>query len=189
MAAIHDAASNPSSRKRPEAKPQPTAADTPPDTDLFTLTIQAKTGQVVKLERSDSVGERHELTEQERTDLAQEAIKDTLEALIERAFEAGIACALGDSLGEDEAEESEEEADLRHLLIDPLIQKSPAQRLIQLEVLSRAFLGTMVRHAIDPGSPPPGNRPVQQRSGQAESTTHRRTPPAPTPGSGRNGAN
>jgi hypothetical protein len=189
MAATHGAASNPSSGKRPEAKPPPTAAASPPSPDLFTLTIQAKTGQVVKLECSDGGGELHELTEQEKNNLGKEAINDTLEALIERAFEAGIACALGDSLGEDEAEESEEEADLRHLLIDPLIQQSPAQRLIQLEVLSRAFLGTMVRHAIAPGAPPPGIRSAQQRPGEAESKTHRRAPPAPPPGLGRNGAN
>src|SRR3974377_2276864 len=152
--------------KNPAPK-SPTASELAPDADLFTITIQAKTGQIVKIQRAEGGDGRSELSDQERADLLKKGSKDTLEALIEQAFEAGIACLLGDAIGRSEAEESEEEANLRHLLLDPLIRQSPVQRLMQREVLSRAFLGSVVQHALDPVSPALGVRPAQQRQGGA----------------------
>ena len=154
--------------KRRAGKPKsPSTSEDAPDSDLFTITIQAKTGQIVNIQRAEGGGGRNELSDQERADLLKKASKDTLEALIEQAFEAGIACVFGDAIGRREAEESEEEANLRHLLLDPLIRQSPVQRLMQREVLSRAFLGTMVQHALDPVSPDPGSSSAQQRQGGA----------------------
>jgi len=152
--------------KNPAPK-SPTASELAPDADLFTITIQAKTGQIVKIQRAEGGDGRSELSDQERADLLKKGSKDTLEALIEQAFEAGIACVLGDAIGRSEAEESEEEANLRHLLLDPLIRQSSVQRLMQREVLSRAFLGTVVQHALDPVSPDPGSSSAQQRRGGA----------------------
>jgi hypothetical protein len=186
MTATHDTASNPRPEKRLDAKTRPSTAELPSNSDLLTVTFHVKTGQIVRVERFHGVSERHELTDQEKTDLRKEVVKDTLEALIEQAFEAGIACAFGDSFRQAEAEESEAEADLRHMLLDPLIRHSPAQRLIEREVLSRAFLGTVVRQTIDPGSPHPGNRPTQQRPGRNESKTNNRAQP---PGHGPSSAN
>jgi hypothetical protein len=185
MTAIDDSASNRGPGKKLNAAAPPSAVEPPSNSDLLTVTVQAKTGQVIKIERFDGVGERHELTEQERTDLRKDASKDTFEALIEQAFEAGIAYAFGDSF-EAEAEESEEEADLRHMLLAALIRHSSAQRLVEREVLSRAFLGTMVRQAINPRSPDPENRPAQQRPGRTESKANHRTHP---PGQRPSGAN
>ena len=150
--------------KNPAPK-SPTASELAPGADLFTITIQAKTGQIVKIQRAEGGDGRSELSDQERADLLKKASKDTLEALIEQAFEAGIACVLGDAIGRSEAEESEEEADLRHLLLEPLIRQSPIQRLMQRKVLSRAFLGTVVQHTLDPVSPDTGSSSAQQRQG------------------------
>ena len=114
---------------------------------LFTFTIDASTGQVVRLEVEDASGERHELSDEEKASLAQAGGAGDLEQLVERAFEAGIACVLGGE-PEDKAEELADEAELRHLLLTPLIEYSPARRLLQREVLNRAILGTLIHHAM-----------------------------------------
>jgi hypothetical protein len=152
--------------KNPAPK-SPTTSEPASDSDLLTITIQAKTGQIIKIQSAEGSDGRNELSDQERADLLKKGSKDTLESLIEQAFEAGIACVLGDQIGRSEAEESEEEADLRHLLLEPLIRQSPVRRLMQREVLSRAFLGTVVQHALDPVSPDLGSSTAQQRQGGA----------------------
>jgi len=114
---------------------------------LFTFTIDASTAQVVKLEAQDAGGVRRELSEEEKASLAQAGTAVDLEQFVERAFEAGIACVLGGGGPEDRADEPAEEAELRHLLLTPLIEHSPARRLMQREVLSRAILGTLIQHA------------------------------------------
>src|SRR6516164_11648176 len=168
MTAMDDAGADAKRRagKNPAPK-SPTTLEVAPGADLFTITIQAKTGQIVKIQSAEGGGGRKELSDQERADLLMKASKDTLEALIEQAFEAGIACVLGDAIGRGEAEESEEEANLRHLLLDPLIRHSPVQRLMQREVLSRAFLGTVVQHALDPVSPEGSSSSAQQQQAGA----------------------
>ena len=162
MTAMDDPAAD---AKRRAGKNQ--APKSPATSELLTITIQAKTGQIVKIQSAEAGGGLSELSDQERADLLKKGSKDTLEALIEQAFEAGIACVLGDAIGRSEADESEEEADLRHLLLESLIRQSPVQRLMQREVLSRAFLGTVVQHALDPVSPDPGSSSAQQRQGGA----------------------
>ncbi|MDG2570778.1 hypothetical protein P7L87_24820, partial [Vibrio parahaemolyticus] len=75
-----------------------------------------------------------------------------LEQLLEQAFEAGIACVLG---GEDEsvgAREPKEEADLRRILLKPLIDESPAARLMRRDVLDRAIVETLIHHSLKPRS-------------------------------------
>ena len=117
-----------------------------PAATLFTFTIDASTAQVVKLEAQDASGARHELSDEEKASLAQAGPEAGLEQLVEQAFEAGIDCVLGDGEREDR-EEPAEEAELRHLLLTPLIEHSPARRLMQREALSRAILGTLIQHA------------------------------------------
>ena len=114
---------------------------------LFTFTIDASTAQVVKLETEDASGARHELSDEEKASLAQAGGDGDLEQIVERAFEAGIACVLGGGVSEDKADEPADEAELRHLLLTPLIEHSPAGRLMQREALSRAILGTLIQHA------------------------------------------
>ena len=75
-----------------------------------------------------------------------------MEAIIEQAFEAGIAYVLGDEGDEDDPMESEKDANLRHLLLRPLIENSAAKRLIRRDVLSRAILKSLIDHTT--GSQP-----------------------------------
>ena len=121
--------------------------------DLLTVTLHAKTGQIVKIERVNGPDVHHELTAEERANLAKEAGSVTLEAIIEQAFEAGLAYGLGDEGDEDDPMESEKDANLRHLLLRPLIENSAAKRLMRRDVLSRAILKTLINHST-------GSRPA-----------------------------
>jgi hypothetical protein len=140
---------------------------------LFAFTIDASTAQVVKLETLDASGARHELSEEEKASLAQAGAEGGLEEFVEKAFEAGIACVLGDEERQQRADEPADEAELRHLLLTPLIEHSPVKRLMQREVLNRAILGTLLQRATksapaaaesSPGAGPQSDRAVPARA-------------------------
>ena len=118
---------------------------------FLTITIDAKTGQIVKFESLDESGTRHELSEDEKVSLAKEGGGDKLEEIVEQAFEAGIACVLG-GVDQAQTQESEEDAELRHLLLTPLIEHSMAKRLMHDDVLNRAILGTLIKHSMKSGT-------------------------------------
>jgi hypothetical protein len=139
-------------------KPKTTAGATEPptSTDLVALTLDVATGRIVNIERVDGAGARHELSEAERARLAASESKTTLQHVIEQAFEAGIDCLLGDA---SEAEsQGAEDAELSRLLLRSLIETSPAKRLMQGDVLSRAIVGTLIEHAasLRAGTPDTG---------------------------------
>jgi hypothetical protein len=71
----------------------------------------------------------------------------TLEAIIEQAFEAGIACVLGDGVERDEEQESKDDATLSRLLLMPLMERTPAHGLQQPEVLGKAILASAIPFA------------------------------------------
>jgi hypothetical protein len=116
---------------------------------LFAFTIDPSTAQVVKLETLDASGARRELSEEEKASLAQAGTEGGLEEFVEKAFEAGIACVLGDDESPDRGGEPADEAELRHLLLAPLMEHSPVKRLMQREALNRAILGTLIQHATN----------------------------------------
>lgn len=120
--------------------------------DQLAITINVKTGQVVKIESVNGTATQHELSNEEKANLANETGRATLEGLIEQAFEAGIACGLGDTTHEDDPVESDKEVNLRHLLLRPLIENSAAKRLMRHDVLSRAILKTLILNAVGPRS-------------------------------------
>jgi hypothetical protein len=113
--------------------------------ELFTITFDAKTGEVVKFERIDANGAYQELSETDRTRLAAEKNEGRLGGIVEQAFEAGIACVLGGRAYQDDERESKEEAELRRLLLRQLIEHSPAARYMQREVMSRAALQALIQ--------------------------------------------
>ena len=137
MAPNDKAPGQPKTRKGPGTKSSSRVSD------LLTLTIHAKTGHIVKIESVDSTGAHHELSDEQKANLAKE--RSTVEAIIEQAFEAGVACVLGGADGEDDPPESAKDADLRRLLLRPLIEDSPAKRLMQRDTLSRAILATLIQ--------------------------------------------
>ena len=144
---------NASGKSRSPDKKRKSSARTsepPLHPDLLTVTIDANTGQIIKIEGANGARARHELSDAEKASLAKKMGRATLEAIIEEAFEAGIACGLGEGADEDEPEdepvESVKDANLRHLLLRPLIENSAAKRLMRRDVLSRAILKTLIGH-------------------------------------------
>lgn len=138
---------------------------------LFTFTIDASTAQVVKLEALDASGVRHELSDEEKASLAQATAEGGVEEFVAKAFEAGIACVLGDDERQDRAEEPAEEAELRRLLLAPLIEYSPAMKLMEREFVDRAILGTLIQHATRaaPAPSPSGPTVAPQAAAPARS--------------------
>ena len=175
MTGNNEAAGEPKGPREEKRKSPSPASEPAPHPDLLTLTIHAKTGRTVKIESVDGTGTRHELSEEERANLAKEAGNATLEAMVEQAFEAGIACVLGDGAGEDGSPEPEEDAKLRRLLLQPLIEHSTARRLMQRDVLSRAILGTLIRHAVSSPKPAPESGPAPQPPRGSARKSHQRT--------------
>jgi hypothetical protein len=130
-----------------------------PAAKLFAFTIDAKTAQIVKFESLDASGVRHELSDEEKMSLAREDSGEQLEEIVEQAFEAGIACVLGEG-DKGLAKESEEDAELRHLLLTPLMEHSMAKRLLQGEVLNRVILDTLIQHSMKSGAESAGGSPA-----------------------------
>ena len=140
---------NASGKSRSPDKKRKSSARTsepPLHPDLLTVTIDANTGQIIKIEGANGNRAQHELSDAEKASLAKKMGRATLEAIIEEAFEAGVACGLGEGADEDEPVESEKDANLRHLLLRPLIENSAAKRLMRRDVLSRAILKTLIGH-------------------------------------------
>ena len=136
---------------------------------FFTVTIDAATGQVVKLETFEASGAAHELSDTEKASLAQATGSAGLEGVLEQAFEAGIDCVLGGEDGQP-GEESAEEAELRHELLAPLMKHSRAKRLLERGVLNRAIVGTLISHSMQAAeaAPGPGPRSGAESQGTVE---------------------
>jgi hypothetical protein len=117
---------------------------------LLSFTIDPRTARIVKVEACDASGARHELSQDERTSLVKRrgGSTRTLEQVVERAFEAGIACVLDGETESGGADESSEDVELTHRLLLPLIEHSGAGALIERKVLDRAILDTLIEHAI-----------------------------------------
>ena len=127
-------------------RPATDRADTP-DGKLIHITIDAETARVVHIEGVDASGDRHELSPAEREVLLQRTADGRLEDLVERAFEAGIACVLDDDVDYTAGTESPEDAELRHELLTPLIERSAVRHLTDKSVLERAVLSTLIDHS------------------------------------------
>lgn len=130
-------------------RPATDRTDTP-EGKLIHVTIDAETARVVHIEGVDASGVRHELSPAEREVLAQRTADGRLEDLVERAFEAGIACVLDDDV-ETAGTESPEDAELRHELLTPLMERSAVRHLTDKSVLDRAVLSTLIDHSASQG--------------------------------------
>jgi hypothetical protein len=159
-----------SRKKSPAHRARTPASATP---RLLTFTVDSQTGRIVKLEASSPRGSRRELSAQEKAALKRECRNDSLEDVLERAFEAGIGCVLGADSREDGRDETDEEAQLRHLLLTRLIEHSPARNLMRREVLSRAIIGSLIQDSFEPS----GEGSTREPSAQAQD---QRTAPAVT---------
>jgi hypothetical protein len=128
----------PTTEKKIEARSNPGPGTSQPN--LFALTISADTGEIVKIEKVEGTT-RRDLQDDDAASLTSKAAP-TLGALIERAFEAGIACVLGVRAEREEADESDEEAELRRALLEPLMESTRAKGLLEHDVIGKAMLAS-----------------------------------------------
>lgn len=142
-------------RNEGRAKEQKSASAGPPAGGLFSFTIDASTGQLVTVESLDAAGTRRKVSKRQAKTLAREGRARVEEVLVE-AFEAGIDCVLGDADEPLENSERERDAELRRELAAPLMQQSPAGRLLKREALDRAVLGALLQHSADVATPASG---------------------------------
>ena len=148
-----------------------------PHPSLIAVTLDADTGRIVKFERVDSAGARRDLSDEDVASLTKGNTL-TLAGIIEQAFEAGIACVLGDEPGQDEAEESADDAALSRLLLMPLMERSPAHDLKQPDVLVRALLGSVIEQTTSSRRGESEASPQQEGGSTAKSRPSMRPGPA-----------
>ena len=133
---------NPDDTKREaQASSEGKQKPSPTQPELFTITFDAGTGEVVRFERIDAAGVRQDLSESDRARLAAEMTEGRLGGIVEQAFEAGISCVLGGRANLDDERESEEEAELRRVLLRQLIEHSPAARYMTISRMQQRWSG------------------------------------------------
>jgi len=113
-----------------------------------TITLDADSAEVVRIEGVDPTGARHDLSDDEKVTFIRERRDERLAEVVEQAFEAGIASVLGVEDEEANAEESPEDTELRRQLLAPLIERSAIGRLTERTALNRAILGTLIEHSM-----------------------------------------
>jgi hypothetical protein len=134
----------------------PAKADVPsPRLAALTLRIDPASAELISVEGLDSTGSRWVPSAEEKAALLQGGGRaDRLAAVVERAFEAGIASVLGDEDEEDEEEEeTPEDAEIRRTLLAPLMARGAARRLAERASLNRAIVGTLLEHSVQSSTP------------------------------------
>ena len=121
--------------------------------DRLAITLNSDTGEILKYEAVDAAGGRRELSQNERLELAKIRRGEAVEDLIERAFEAGLACLLGGADGPEDENETEEDARFRRALLRPLMEKSVVGPRLRRDALRRAIVRSLIRDVL--GSPEP----------------------------------
>jgi len=107
--------------------------------------IDVNSAHVVRVEGQDATGARFELSVDEKNSLAKRGAHERLEDLVEEAFEAGIACVLGGDTEPVDVNESVEDAELRHQLLAPLIERSAVVKSwIERGALNRAVVNRLI---------------------------------------------
>jgi hypothetical protein len=119
------------------------AADATEEEQLM-VTIKAPMGKIVRIEKVDKSGKRHELEQEEWAKLVGDDELDEIEDALERAFEAGVAAVLGEEYEEDEASEDEEERNIRRLLIGGLLRR----RRVHRSILHGLLMGRLLRRRL-----------------------------------------
>jgi hypothetical protein len=84
----------------------------------------------------------------EKVELEKQTPAASLESLLEEAFEAGLACVLGEEDEQESSSETADEADLRRILLKPLMEGGSAARMMRREVLRQAIVRTMIQDII-----------------------------------------
>jgi hypothetical protein len=138
---------DPKQREMPPSGRESSRPASPEETEQLVLTIGATTGDILKVEKVDKTGTRHELSEDECAKLAGEDEVEEIEAALEEAFEAGVVGALGED-DEEEEDEDDEEGARRRLLIGELLGRPLVRRRLRRRLLRRLLLRRLLRRRL-----------------------------------------
>jgi hypothetical protein len=136
------------SRNQPRKRP----SSAEPGLGLFACIIDASSGEITRLEKVDGAGALRQLSKQDKASLRAKKSWHPLEAIVEQAFEAGMACVLGGDETNEE-QESEDEAEARRILLLLLMEQSRTMTLLRRGVLGQAILATALQQVTAPQSP------------------------------------
>jgi hypothetical protein len=123
-----------------------------PAARLFAFTIDADTAQIVKIESVGGNGGRHQISDEEKKSLVREGSIGSLKDVLQLAFEAGLACALGEDAGQGRRADADEDSELHDLLLAQLMEHSAVRDLMRGDALNRAILEALVQNWIAPQS-------------------------------------
>ena len=122
-------------------------------TKELVLTLAASNGEVIKIEKLEKSGQRHEVSDEEFAALAGDGATE-LGAALEEAYSAGITDAINNELSEDEEDEAEEEEILRRFILRRAAGRQLLRRGVRRFILHRLIRrGAMQRHAASMGNP------------------------------------
>lgn len=103
-------------------------------TEQLIFTLRSTTGEVIRIEKIDSAGKRHEIRESETIKVAGKPDLDEIEAALDEAFEAGIFSVLDPERADETHEETVEEAELWRILLT-LIGDRQIRRRLQRRII------------------------------------------------------
>jgi hypothetical protein len=110
------------------------------------FTVNAATGVITKIEKVDARGKHREIAQEETLALTDKDSLHEIEATLDEAFEAGITSVLEpDSRGLDPEASSPEDSELRHAVLEEIIQPSVRRRL-QRRLVQRLLLSKALAH-------------------------------------------
>lgn len=116
--------------------------------EQLVVTIKGPSGRIVRIEKTDKAGKRHELEHEEWAKLIGDDELEEIEDALEETFEAGIAAVLGEEYDDEEGFEDDEEKAIRRLLIGGLLRRRPLHgRIVHQLVLSRLLRRRLVKRS------------------------------------------
>lgn len=143
MAPSHEDPEKPSPRANEHHAGKRERARSTEEMAELVVTVNAKTGGVVKVEKIDSHGKRAEIANEELITLASEGGLHEIEMTLDEAFEAGITSVIEPESGDETNSMSDEEVALRHELLAGIIgrgiRRRLERRLVQRLILSKAL--------------------------------------------------
>jgi hypothetical protein len=99
------------------------------------LTLSVATGEIVRVEKVEHGGKRHELSDGEYAELVVDDETGEIEAALEEAYEAGLEDALGENDGDGAA--ADEVLALRRLAVGRLLVRGMLRRGLRRRLLHR----------------------------------------------------
>jgi hypothetical protein len=115
-----------------------------PTGEALAFTLDGGTGQVLKLQIIDPAGVSRDLSKADVAEFAKRRTGPGVAALLEDAFEAGVASLLDADLGgEDGPTLDPDEASVRETLLHSLMEGSGAARALRRPTLRKAILQTL----------------------------------------------